>query len=201
MAVSSAPGSTRVEIRPLVRGPRSALALSAVAATVLGAALFGGSRLADAWEAGLRAGAFSELPLPLLLGLTATIALSTPLALLGLAVLSFSEEEVLVERDYVTVARTSFERTVVTRIPRSEIDGWRETWRPLSPWWTWTVTRLAAVRRGGRLLALAPMAGPKEKRRVALALAQATGLPLRDPLGRLVTTSGEPGAGPSAVMP
>jgi hypothetical protein len=30
------------------------------------------------------------------------------------------------------------------------------------------------------------MAGPKEKRRVALALAQATGLPLRDPFGRIV---------------
>lgn len=201
MAVSSGPGATRVEIRPLVRGPRAALALSAVAATVLGAALFGGSRLVDVWESGLRAGAFSELPLPLLLLLTATIALSTPFALLGLAVLSFSEEEVLVERDFVTVARTSFERTHVTRIPREEIDGWRETWRPLSPWWTWTVTRLAAVRRGGRLLALAPMVGPKEKRRIGLALARATGLPLRDPLGRLVSAPAEPSPEAAAGMP
>jgi hypothetical protein len=162
-----------------------------VAATVLGAALFGGARLADAWEAGLRAGAFLDLPLPVLVLLTAAIGLSTPFALLGLAVLSFSEEEVLVERDFVTIARTAFERTRVIRIPRSEIDGWRETWRPLSPWWTWTVRRLAAVRRGGRLLPLAPMAGPKEKRRVALALARATGLPLTDPFGRLVSSGAE----------
>ncbi|HEY7862679.1 MAG TPA: hypothetical protein VIE39_03415 [Thermoanaerobaculia bacterium] len=185
-----------MEIRPLVRGPRAALALSAAAASVLGAAFYGGSHLADAWEAGLRAGSFAAgVPLPLLFALTATVGVSTPLALLGLAALSFSEEEVLVERDYVTVARTSFERTRVTRIPRSEIAGWRETWRPLSPWWTWTVTRLAVVRSQGGLLPLAPMAGPKEKRRVALVLARATGLPLTDPLGRPV--AGDPAEPPA----
>jgi hypothetical protein len=192
VAVSRGPGTTRVEIRPLVRGPRAALLLALAVATVLAAALFGGARLAQVWESSLRAGAFSDLPLPVLTLLTLTVGLSTPFALLGLAALAFSEEEVVVDRDSVTVATTAFERTRVARVPLSQLDGWRETWRPLSPWWTWTVRRLAAVERGGRLLPLAAMAGPREKREIALALARATGMKLTDPFGRVVAQAPEP---------
>ena len=56
---------------------------------------------------------------------------------------------------------------------------------PLSPWWSWSVKRLAA-RSHGRLLPIAGGAGPKEKRAIGVALARATGRPLIADFGRVI---------------
>jgi hypothetical protein len=69
------------------------------------------------------------------------------------------------------------------------LDCWRETWAPLPPWWSWSVTRLAA-RSGGRLHPIAGGAGPREKRGIGLALARATGRPLVGDFGRLIAPGG-----------
>ena len=156
-----------------------ALAASAVAA----AALVGSIRLAGAWENGLKRGEFSDLPLPILLVLSLSVVGSTPFALAGLAALAFAEERILVSPDEIRVDTTAWERTRTVRIPRSDLECWRETRLPLPPWWTWAVTRLAA-RASGRLHPLAGAAGPKDKRRIGLALARATGKPLLGDFGR-----------------
>jgi hypothetical protein len=141
------------------------------------AAFFAGARLAAAWESGLKKGDFSDLPLPVLAALTVAVGLSTPLALLGLAALAFAEETVDVGSDDIVIRTTAFETTTVRRIARDDLECWRETFLPLPPWWTWAVERLAA-RVGGRLMPLAGMAGPREKRRIGEALSRATGKPL-----------------------
>lgn len=173
----------RIEIRPLVRRRKDRLRLIAVAAALLGAAFFGGARLAGAWEAGLRKGDFADLPLPVLAALTVAVCLSTPLALLGLSALAFAEETVEVGPDEIVISTAAFERTTVRRIPRADLECWRETFLPLPPWWTWAVERLAARARG-RMLPLAGMAGPREKKRIASALALATGKPVVRDFGR-----------------
>ena len=152
---------------------------------VVAAALFGATRLVPLWETSLKRGNFSELPLPILVFLTLAVGISTPITLVGLAALAFAEEAVEVGPDEVVISTTTFERTHVRRIPLRELDCWRETSVPLPPWWSWSVKRLAA-RSKGRLYPLAGGAGPKEKRAIGLALAQATGRPLVGDFGRTI---------------
>ena len=154
-----------------------------VAATVAAAAILGSLRLGRAWESAFRRGDFADLPLPLLLFLSAAVLVSAPLALVGLTALSFAEEKIEAGTEAVTIQTTVFERTRTETIPLSELDCWRETIWPLSPWWTWAVKRLAA-RSAGRLHPIAGAAGPKEKRAIGLALAKATGRPLVGDFGR-----------------
>lgn len=174
-----------MRIQPLVRRRQWRWRLAAVALAVAGAALLGCLRLGQAWESGLRRGDFAELPLPILIALSLAVVVSTPLTLLGMAALAFSEERIDVDTREIRIETTAFERTHVRRIPRAELECWRETRWPLSPWWTWAVRRLAA-RSGGRLHPLAAAAGPGEKRRIGLALAQATGKPLLGDFGRRI---------------
>jgi len=158
------------------------------------ATLFGGARLVSAWDSGLRKGDFSDLPLPALLALSIAVGLSTPFALLGLSALAFAEETVEVGPNEITIDTVVFETVRRKRIPRGDLVCWRETFVPLPPWWTWAVERLAA-RAGGRLLPLAGMAGPKEKRRIAAALSRATGKPIVRDFGRLREIEEAPGGG------
>jgi hypothetical protein len=157
--------------------------MTLAALAVAGAALAGSIRLAGAWENGLKRGDFSDLPLPILLLLSVSVVGSTPLALAGLAALAFAEERIVVSAEEIRVDTTAWERTRTVRIPMADLECWRETRLPLSPWWTWAVTRLAA-RAAGRLHPLAGAAGPKEKRRIGLALAHATGKPLVGDFGK-----------------
>jgi len=120
------------------------------------------------------------------------VGLTTPLTLIGLAALSFAEETLEVTADEVVISTSAFERTRVRRIPLAGLDCWRETWAPLPPWWSWSVTRLAA-RSGGRLYPIAGGAGPREKRAIGLALARATGRPLVGDFGRVIAAPGVPG--------
>jgi hypothetical protein len=183
VVVSSGPGGWKLEIRPLVRTRKGRWRLALVAAILLASALFGETRLAQAWETGLRKGDFGDLPLPLLAALTLAVGVFAPLAVVGLAGLAFAEETIEVGPDAVTISTTAFERTRVRRIPLAELECWRETLLPLPPWWTWAVERLAA-RWQGRLEPIAGAAGPKEKRRIARMLARATGKPLVGDFGR-----------------
>jgi hypothetical protein len=173
----------KLEIQPLARTRRGRLRLAAVAILLLGSALFGAARLAQAWEAGFKKGDFGDFPLPLLAALTVAVGLFAPLAVVGLAALAFAEETVEISPDAVTISTTAFERTRVRRIPLAELECWRETLLPLPPWWTWAVERLAARWRG-RLEPLAGAAGPKEKREIARILARATGKPLIGDFGK-----------------
>jgi hypothetical protein len=147
--------------------------MAAVGIAVAGSALLGSIRIGQTWEAGLRRWDFGDFPLPLLIFLTLAVLVSTPLALVGLAALAFAEERIEVAPDEVTVSTTAFEKTRLRRIPIADLECWRETYLPLPPWWTWAVKRLAA-RAGGRLYAVAGAAGPREKRAIGEALAQAT---------------------------
>jgi hypothetical protein len=177
VSIQPRPGGVVVEISPLVRARSWRLRIVGIGAAVAVAALLGCSRLFQAWEAGLKRSDFTDLPLPVLITLTLAILVSTPLAFLGLAALAFGEESIEVDPREVVVKTTAFERTRVARIPREELTCWRETLRPLPPWWTWTVRRLAAE-GGGRLYPVAGGAGPAEKRTIGEALAAATGVPL-----------------------
>jgi len=191
-------GGLTIEIRPLVRSRAWRVRLVVGAVVVVAAALFGVSRLVPLWETSLRRGSFAELPLSLLVFLSLAVGISTPLTLIGLAALAFAEETVDVTPDEVVIATSAFEKTRVRRISRAELDCWRETWTPLPPWWSWSVTRLAA-KSGGRLHPIAGGAGPKEKRRIGLALSQATGRPLLADFGRVISpTEGraDPDSGP-----
>jgi hypothetical protein len=137
------------------------------------------------WETGLRRGTFDDLPLEILLPVSLAVGLSTPFALLGLAALAFAEERIDVTPENVEIRTTAFERTRVRVIPRRELSGWQETYRPLPPWWTWAFRRLAA-RSGSRLVPVAGAAGHSEKREIGLALARATATPLFATSGRTV---------------
>ena len=181
-------GGLTIEIRPLVRSRD----LLAGAVVVVAAALFGMSRLVPLWETSLRRGSFGDLPLPLLVFLSLAVGFTTPLTLIGLAALSFAEETIEVSPDEVVISTSAFERTRVRRIPRAALDCWRETWAPLPPWWSWSVTRLAA-RSGGRLHPVAGGAGPREKRAIGLALARATGRPLVGDFGKVIASPDDPG--------
>lgn len=161
--------------------------LLALAAVILLAALLGGVRLGSSWEAGLRKGDFSDLPLPVLVALSLSIGVSTPLALLGLAALAFGEETIEIDGDTITIATTAFERTRAQSIRREDLECWRETVWPLPPWWTWAVQRLAA-RAAGRLHPLAGAASPREKRLIGMALARATQKPLVGDFGKVIRT-------------
>jgi hypothetical protein len=184
-------GGLTIEIRPLVRSRAWRRRLLAGAAVVVAAALFGMARLVPLWETSLRRGSFADLPLPLLVFLSVAVGLTTPLTLIGLAALSFAEETLEVTPDEVVISTSAFERTRVRRIPLAGLDCWRETWAPLPPWWSWSVTRLAA-RSGGRLYPIAGGAGPREKRAIGLALARATGRPLVGDFGRVIAAPGVP---------
>jgi len=157
--------------------------MGVTAAAVAAAALLGSLRLGRAWEAALKRGDFADLSLPLMIFLSAAVALSAPLALIGLAALTFAEERIDAGPDAVTIRTTVFERTRTRVIPIGELECWRETLWPLPPWWTWAVTRLAA-RSAGRLHPFAGAASPREKRAIGLALAAATGRPLVGDFGR-----------------
>lgn len=189
--MASGPDGFVVEIRPLVRTRAGRVRLALLAAAVAVAALLGAARLAGAWEAGLRRGDFGDLPLPLLALLSAAVGAAAPVALAGLAALAFAEEKVEVRGDEIVFQRTAFERTRTVRIGRSELECWRETYLPLSPWWTWAVRRLAA-RAGGRLYPLAGAASAREKRAIGLALAKATERPLIGASGRVVESAPPP---------
>jgi hypothetical protein len=194
VAITSEAGGLTIDIRPLVRSRAWRRRLAVLAAVVVAAALFGAARLAPLWETSLRRGSFSELPLPILVFLTLAVGISTPLTLLGLAALAFAEERVGVDAREIVIRTTAFERTRVRRIPREELDCWRETYLPLPPWWTWTVKRLAAKSRG-RLYPVAGGAGPKEKRAIGLALARATGRPLVADFARTIDPPSPTGRG------
>ncbi len=179
-------GGLEVRIPPLVRQRPWRLRLGAVALAVAAAALLGSTRLGPAWEAGLRTGDFGDLPLPVLILLSAAVLVSAPLALVGLAALAFAEERIEVSPDEIFIETTAFERIRTVRIARSQLECWRETRWPLPPWWTWAVRRLAA-RAGGRMHAVAASAGPREKRRIGLALAEATARPLVADFGKRIS--------------
>ncbi|HJW14414.1 MAG TPA: hypothetical protein VJ776_06945 [Thermoanaerobaculia bacterium] len=204
--IRARPEGLTVEIRPLARTTGGRAGLAGASALVLGAALYGASHLADVWEAGLRTGQFSDLPFPLLLGLTLAIAVSTPLAFIGLAALAFAEETIVVGPEAIVIETAAFEKKRVRRISLTEVRCWRETYLPLAPWWTWAVKRLAA-RTGARFEPVAGAAGPKDKRSIGLALARATGKPLLDDFGRSITGDSseaearrEPGSAGSGSM-
>jgi hypothetical protein len=185
VSITYRPGGLLVEIGPLVRRPRARRRLLAATAVILAAALLGGVRLESAWDTGLHKNDFRDLPLPVLVLLTLSVGVSTPLALLGLAALAFGEESIEINGDTITIQTTAFERTVVRAIRIEDLDCWRETLWPLPPWWTWAVQRLAA-RAGGRLHSLCAAASPREKRQVGLALARATRKPLVGDFGRII---------------
>jgi hypothetical protein len=187
--IASFPGGLRVEIRPWIRSRGARLRLVLLAGATLAASLLGGSRLASVWETGLSRGRFEDLPIGLLLALTAAVGLSVPAAIVGLAALAFAEETIEVRPDAVEISTTAFERTRTRRIAQGELLCWRETYRPLSPWWTWAFRRLAAETPSA-LLPIAGAAGPREKREIALALARATGKPLVDGSGRAIGSAG-----------
>ncbi|MET0620135.1 MAG: hypothetical protein ABW056_07640 [Thermoanaerobaculia bacterium] len=183
VAITPRPDGLVVLIQPLARARSWRMRMALIGGAVAAAALLGCFRLGQAWEAGLRRLDFGDLPLPILIALSLTLLVAAPLSLLGLAALAFAEESIEVDAEGVTVRRTAFEKTRITRIGRADLECWRETYWPLSPWWTWAVRRLAA-RSGGRLHPVAAAAGPKEKRRIGEALAAATGRPLVDDFGR-----------------
>jgi hypothetical protein len=185
VSIAYHPGGVRVEIRPLAREAGTRRRLLALAAAILFAALFGGARLGASWETGLRKGDFGDLSLPVLVLLSLSVGVSTPLALLGLAALAFGEETIEVDGDAITISTTAFERTRSQSIRREDLECWRETLWPLPPWWTWAVQRLAA-RAAGRLHPLAGAASSKEKRLIGLALARATKKPLVADFGRVI---------------
>jgi hypothetical protein len=197
VAIHPRAGGLSVSI-PALAGDRAwRWKMGATAVAVAAAALLGSLRLGRAWEAALRRGDFSDLSLPLMAFLSVAVALSAPLALVGLAALTFAEERIDVESDAVTFRMTVFERTRTRVIPRGELECWRETVWPLPPWWTWAVTRLAA-RSSGRLHPFAGAASPSEKRAIGLALAAATGKPLVGDFGRRL---GDPAAILSSRFP
>jgi hypothetical protein len=185
VAIEPIAGGVRVQIRPLARTRGWRRRMAILAAAVAAAALLGSLRIGQAWESGLRGASFGDLPLPVLVFLTFAVVVSAPLALIGLAALAFAEETIEVGPEEVTLRSTAFEKTRVERIPRSELECWRETYRPLPPWWTWAVRRLAA-QSGGRLYPVAGAAGPREKRAIAVALSEATGRPLIGDRGRRI---------------
>lgn len=159
--------------------------LGFLAATVLAAALAGGTRLSRVWEGSLRRGGFTELPLAALLPMTLAVGVSTPLALAGIAALAFAEERIDVTTEQISIRTTAFERTRIQTIPRRDLIAWVETYRPLPPWWTWAFRRLAA-HVGTRLVPVAGAAGHSEKRAIGLRLARATGVELLGVSGRPV---------------
>lgn len=183
VAIEPRAGGITVRIPALAGDPSWRRRAIALGAAVAAAAIVGSLRLGRAWEAAFRRGDYADLPLPLLLFLSVAVLVSAPLALVGLTALSFAEERIEAGPNGVTIRSTVFERTRTEEFPLSELDCWRETLWPLSPWWTWAVTRLAA-RTGGRLRPIAGAAGPKEKRAIGLALAKATGRPLVGDFGR-----------------
>ncbi|HEX4440195.1 MAG TPA: hypothetical protein VH854_09000 [Thermoanaerobaculia bacterium] len=183
VVIAPVAGGLEIRIQPLAGRRSWRWRVAILAALVAGAALAGSIRLAGAWENGLKRGEFSDLPLPALVLLSLSVVGAAPFALVGLAALAFAEERILVSSEEIRVDTTAWERTQTVRIARADLECWRETRLPLPPWWTWAVTRLAA-RAHGRLHPLAGAAGPKEKRRVGLALAKATGKPLIGDFGR-----------------
>jgi hypothetical protein len=185
VSIAYRPGGVLVEVRPLLRNPRARRRLLAAAGIILVAALFGGARLGSVWEAGLRRGEFSDLPLPLLIAVSLSVGVSAPLALLGLAALAFGEETIEVAGGTIHIKTTAFEQTRARTILLEDLECWRETLWPLPPWWTWSVQRLAA-RAKGRLHPVAGAASPREKRLIGLALARATGKPLIGDFGRRI---------------
>jgi len=183
--IQASPEGLTVEIRPVARTRRGRAGLAGICGVVLGAALYGAAHLAEIWEVGLKTGHFTELPLSVLIALTLAIAISTPLAFVGLFALAFAEEVIAVGPETVTIETSAFEKVRVRRIPLAELRCWRETYLPLPPWWTWAVKRLAA-RLDDRLEPIAGSASPKDKRAIGIALAKATGRPLLDDFGRPV---------------
>jgi hypothetical protein len=185
--IDARPEGLTVEIRPFARSRRGRASLATTSVVVLAAALYGASHLVEAWETGFKAGRFADLPLPVLIFLTLTIGVSTPLAFIGISTLAFAEETITVEPDSVVITTAAFEKIRVRRIAVEDLRCWRETYIPLSPWWTWAVKRLAA-RLDDRFEPVAGAAGPKDKRRIGIALAEATGKPLLDDFGRQIVT-------------
>jgi len=188
VAIHPRAGGLTVSIPALAADRAWRWKMGVTAAAVAAAALLGSLRLGRAWEAVVHRGDFADLSLPLMGFLSIAVALSAPLALVGLAALTFAEEWIDVQPDAVTIRTTVFERTRTRVIPRAELECWRETLWPLPPWWTWAVTRLAA-RSAGRLHAFAGAASPREKREIGLALAAATGKPLVGDFGRRIGDS------------
>jgi hypothetical protein len=182
VAIVPRAGGVTVAIPALAadRGWRWRMAVTAAA--VATAALLGSLRLGRAWQAAVQRGDFTDLPLPIMVVLTAAL-LSAPAALVGLAALAFAEERIETGPDAVVIRTTVFERTRTRTIPMGDLECWRETLWPLAPWWTWAVTRLAARSRG-RLHGFGGAATPGEKRAIGLALAAATGKPLLGDFGR-----------------
>jgi hypothetical protein len=182
------PEGLTVEIRPVARTARGRAGLTAASVIVMAAALYGTAHLGDAWEAGLKSGRFSEPPLGILAVLSLAVAVCTPLAFVGIFALAFAEETIVVGPEALVIETSALEKRRVRRIELEKLHCWRETYLPLAPWWTWAVKRLAAC-LGDRLEPVAGSASPKDKRRIGLALAQATRKPLLDDFGRTIRSS------------
>jgi len=67
VVVRAGPDGLQIEIRPFVRTRGGRVRLLAAGCVLLAAALFGASRLAQAWETGLKKGEFGDIPLPVLI--------------------------------------------------------------------------------------------------------------------------------------
>jgi hypothetical protein len=120
VVIEAGSAGLRIEIRPLARTGGGRARLAAAVAVVLGAALYGTAHLAQVWESGLRKGDY-DLPLTILIGLTLSVAIATPLALLGLSAVAFAEETIAVGPEDVTIETATFEKTRVRRIPLCEL--------------------------------------------------------------------------------
>src|SRR6202162_4591775 len=144
VVIRAGPVGLRIEIRPLARTGGGRLRLAAAAAVVLGAALYGGAHLSQAWESGLKKGSYDDVPLAVLVAMTLAVAVATPLSFVGLSALAFAEETIAVGPEAVTIETATFEKIRSRRIPLSELRCWRATYLPLPPWWTWALKRLAA---------------------------------------------------------
>ena len=133
IAITPRAGGLTVTIPPLVQDRGWRRRLAAIALAVAATALLGAWRLGLAWDSGMRRGDFGDLPMPVLVFLSLAVLVSAPLALIGLAALAFAEERIDVEPEGVTIRTTAFEKTRTAVIAADALDGWRETYWPLSP--------------------------------------------------------------------
>ncbi len=143
--VRTGPEGVRIEIAPPVSLPRfrrrAAVGAAAFAAATLAALL----RLSSQWQQAARGGGAAGLPPLLLAGLTLAVLAGAPLATVGLLSLMFTEETLQVSPGELRHELMAFGRCRRRSLPRQPPLELRWTSRPISPWWTWTFVRLAAV--------------------------------------------------------
>ena len=89
------------EILPLARTRGGRARLAAVSGVVLAATLYGAAPLGEAWESGLRRGEFADLPIGVLVALTAAVAVS-----IGSGWFAAAAADLHVKRTHVPPLRT-----------------------------------------------------------------------------------------------